>query len=76
MQPHHLSIEADVLIPDIGHASFDCDAFTTFVRQNLLAIFFRLAIETFEARHRDNARAVAELFAPRQARAAIRSRKT
>ena len=61
MEPDYLSIEADVLIPNLGHSSFNRDASTAFVRQNFFTVFLRLAIKTFEARHGDNARAVSEL---------------
>ena len=62
MQPDHLSIEADVLIPNLSHPGFNCDTFTTFVRQSLVPVFLRLAVKTFEARHGDNSYAVAELL--------------
>src|SRR6266496_3837362 len=55
-------IEADVLVPNIRHAGFDGDTFTAAVRQNFFAVFCRLAVEPFEARHRNTAHAVAELL--------------
>src|SRR5436309_14980267 len=62
MQPDDFPIEADVLVPNIRYAGFDRDTVTTFIRQNFPAVFCRLAVEPLEARHRNNAYAVAELF--------------
>src|ERR1700730_2050176 len=54
-QTNNLSVETDILIPSIRNAGFDRDAFTTRLRQNFFTIFFRFALETFKARHGDNA---------------------
>ena len=40
MQSDHFSVETDIFIPNLGHAGFDRDAFTAFVRQHFFAIFF------------------------------------
>src|SRR5438552_9387409 len=37
VQPDHFPVETDVLIPNLGHASFDRDASAACVRQNLFA---------------------------------------
>ena len=47
VQADHLSVETDILIPDIGDAGFDRDAFATLIRQDFFAIFVRFAVETF-----------------------------
>src|SRR5437762_13175048 len=62
MEPDHLSIQTDVLIPNLSHSGFNRDASSAFVRQNFFTVFLRLAIKTFEARHGDDARAVSELL--------------
>jgi hypothetical protein len=51
VQADDFSIKADVLVPNLGHAGFNGHASATFVRQDLLSILLRLAIEPFEARH-------------------------
>src|SRR5947208_12227047 len=61
VQADHFAIKTDVLIPNLAHAGFDCDASAAFVRQDFFAIFFRLAIESFKTRHGNDANAVAEL---------------
>ena len=66
MQSDDFSVEADVLIPNLGHAGLDRNASATFVRQNFFAIFFRLAIEPFEAGHRNDAHAVAQFLRRRE----------
>ena len=62
VQTDHFPIEADVLIPDVGHPGFDRDAFATFVRQDLFPIFSRFAIETFRAWHGNYACPSAKFF--------------
>jgi hypothetical protein len=59
MKPDYLSIEADVLIPNLGHSSFNRDASTAFIREDLFAVLLRLTVETLEARHRNYAHAIA-----------------
>ena len=49
--PNDLPIEADILIPKMCNTGFDGHASATLVRQELLAILLRLAIESFEAWH-------------------------
>ena len=47
MQADDFSVEADILVPDVGDASLDRNAFPTFVGQDFFAIFIGFAIETF-----------------------------
>src|SRR5438094_2006892 len=62
MQPDDFAVEADILIPNLGNAGFYRDAFTARFWKHFLAIFLRFAIETLEARHRDDAHAIAKLL--------------
>src|SRR6185503_7788268 len=62
MQSDDFSVETDVFIPNLRHASFDGDAFAARVRQNFFAVFRWLAIKSFKARHGNNADVVAQLF--------------
>ena len=62
MEPDYLSIEADVLIPNLGDTGFNRDASAAFVRQNFFTVFLWLAIKAFKARQGDNAHAVPELL--------------
>ena len=36
VQPYDFSIETNILVPNLGHAGFDRDAFTAFVEAKLL----------------------------------------
>src|SRR5437764_8971426 len=62
MQPDYFSIEADILIPNLWHTRLDRDTFATFFRQNFFAIFFRFAIESFHAWHRNDTRSRTQFF--------------
>ena len=62
VQSDDFSVETDIFVPNLGHASFDRDAFAAFVRQNFFAVFLRLAVESFKARHGNDAGAVAQFF--------------
>ncbi len=39
VQPNNFAIETDVLIPNLGHASFDCDTFAARIWKDLFAVF-------------------------------------
>src|SRR5687767_6869318 len=60
LQAENLSIQTDILIPEMGHTSFNRHATPTFCRQHLFAIISGLPLEPFEARHRDDTRPSAE----------------
>src|SRR4030095_15107625 len=62
VQPDDFSVETDIFVPNLRHASFDGDAFAARVRQNVFAVFRWLAIKSFKARHGNDADAVAPLF--------------
>ena len=66
MEPNHFPIETNILIPNLSDSGVDRDPFPAFVRQDLFTVFLRLPIETFEARHGDDARAVSELLRRRE----------
>ena len=74
VQSDDFSVETDVFVPNLRHASFDRDAFTAFVRQHFFSVFLRLAVKSFKARHGNDAGAVAQFFRRGRARAAIRCR--
>src|SRR5262249_43821569 len=56
------SIETNVFVPNFRNPGFNSDAFAACVRQNLFAIFLRLAVEPLEAWHGNDANLVAQLF--------------
>jgi len=62
MEPDHLSIQTDVLIPNLSHSGFNRDASTAFVRQNFITVFLRLTIKTVEARHRNHSYTITRPF--------------
>src|SRR2546430_2858059 len=62
VQADYFSIETDILIPNLRYAGLDCDTFATVLRQNFFAIFFRFAIESFHAWHRNDTRTRAQFF--------------
>src|SRR5206468_7638238 len=62
VQSDDFSLETDIFVPNLRHASFDRDAFTAFVRQYFFSVFLRLAVESFKARHGNDADDVAQLF--------------
>jgi hypothetical protein len=62
VQPDYFSIEADILIPNLGTPASIATRLRHFCRQNFFAIFFRFAIESFRAWHRNDTRALAEFF--------------
>ena len=45
MESDNFAVQANVLMPSLGNAGFDRDAFTARLWKHLLAIFFRFAIE-------------------------------
>src|SRR5207237_8059166 len=61
MQADDFAVEANILIPNLRNSGFDRNPFTTRLRKNVIAIFFRLAINAHKDRRRNTAGALAAL---------------
>src|SRR4051812_9284861 len=66
MQADDFAVEAHVAKPGVRHAGFNRNAPSALVGQNFLSIGLGLPLETLEARHGNDAHAVAELFRRRK----------